>query len=260
MDAEKLTSSTTTPPSRKWPRKNYIMIGVAVVVIITAVVLGVTLSHKNNNPAVIGTAGNDLANLPAGVLSANTRSIYWGDELDLTCPKGEYITTIYGYKYIATLPGLAAQCSGGSKVGDKEIINKLSEDKTQIQSITSTDGSKVLYFYLPYIYETDGDTLSSYHYPAGISFKKLIPATGVPTAPVSDLVGTYGGNSVVKEIKSVNNITGVKIVRGTTQSDPNKAKPCICDTDPTVSACTTPGPTTLKCHTYPRIGVIDVYA
>ena len=254
-----LSPPAPTTPSRKWPIKNYIIIGAAVVVVIVAVVLGVTLSHKNTEdytPSVIGTAGTDF---PSG-LSDAVKPAYWGDSLDLTCPKGEYITDIYGYKYIATMPGLAVKCSGGSSVGDKEILSKLKTSPGDIQSITSNTGSKVLFFYLPYIYEAAG--ITDFHYPAGISFTKLtlpLPSSGyIPTEPVPGLVGTYGGSPDIKEIGSVKLITGLKIDRGTINT--YIGAPCICDQDPHDTKCTSPISTTMYCHSYPRIGKIDVYA
>ena len=176
----------------------------------------------------------------------------------MTCPKGEYITDIYGYKYIATIPGLAVKCSGGSSVGDKEILSKLITSPGDIQSITSKTGSKVLFFYLPYIY--DDDRITNFHYPAGISFTKLtLPSSGyIPTEPVPGLVGTYGGNPDLKEIRSVKLITGLKIDRGTIQT--TSGYPCSCDQIPKGPTCTAPTSTTMYCHSYPRTGKIDVYA
>ena len=261
MEVQKVILSPPAPttPSRKWPIKNYIIIGAAVVVVIVAVVLGVTLSHNNTEdytPSVIGTAGTDF---PSG-LSDAVKPDYWGDSLDLTCPKGEYITDIYGYKYIATMPGLAVKCSGGSRVGDKEILNKLKTSPGDIQSITSNTGSKVLFFYLPYIYDSSG--ITNFHYPAGISFTKLtlpsITSGYIPTEPVPGLVGTYGGSPVLKEIRSGKLITGLKIDRGTIQTI--KGKPCSCDQSPQGQTCNAPTSTTMFCHSYPRTGKIDVYA
>lgn len=157
------------------------------------------------------------------------------------------------------MPGLAVKCSGGSSVGDKEILSKLKTSPGDIQSITSKTGSKVLFFYLPYIYNSSG-IITDFHYPAGISFTKLtLPPNGyIPTEPVTGLVGTYGGNPDLKEIKSGKLITGLKIDRGTIQT--NNGKPCSCDQIPAGSTCTHPELMTMYCHSYPRTGKIDVYA
>ena len=80
----------------------------------------------------------------------------------------------------------------------------------------------------------------------------------IPTEPVPGLVGTYGGNPDLKEIRSVKLITGLKIDRGTIQS--TSGYPCSCDQIPKGPTCTAPTSTTMYCHSYPRTGKIDVYA
>ena len=76
--SDKKVSSTT--------RKYIIGAVAAIVVIIGAVVLGITLSNKTDNyvPTLQASAGT--ARMQG--LDESTQSLYWGDKFDLTCPGG----------------------------------------------------------------------------------------------------------------------------------------------------------------------------
>lgn len=247
--------------------RKYIIGAVAAsVVIIGAVVLGITLSNKTDNymPTLQASAGT--ARMQG--LDESTQSLYWGDKFDLICPGGEYIKTLYGYKYVSEIKGLAALCSGGSKVGDPTILTMVNEQRDMIHSIAS-NGSNTIYFYLVNIY----DIFSAYQSPRGISFFELTPNDN-EAVPINGLIGAYDGSvmwytglindgsAIRQKIKSKNNkpIAGLAVERGTRSY---KGSPCVCAFNPFDDVCQVSANVpmeTMMCYSAPRSGIISVFA
>ena len=236
-------------------RKYIIGAVAAIVVIIGAVVLGITLSNKTDNymPTLQASAGT--ARMQG--LDESTQSLYWGDKFDLTCPGGEYIKTLYGYKYVSEIKGLAALCSGGSKVGDPTILTMVNEQRDMIHSIAS-NGSNTIYFYLVNIYDRD---ITEYQSPRGISFFELTPNDN-EAVPINGLIGAYDGSAIRQKIKSKNNkpIAGLAVERGTRSF---KGAPCVCAFNPDDDVCQVSANVpmeTMMCYSAPKSGIISVFA
>ena len=249
---------SSSPSDKKVSSKTrkYIIGAVAAsVVIIGAVVLGITLSNKTDNymPTLQASAG------PARMqgLDESTQSLYWGDKFDLICPGGEYIKTLYAYKYVSEIKGLAALCSGGSKVGDPTILTMVNEQRDMIHSIAS-NGSNTIYFYLVNIYDRD---ITEYQSPRGISFFELTPNDN-EAVPINGLIGAYDGSAIRQKIKSKNNkpIAGLAVERGTRSF---KGAPCVCAFNPDDDVCKVSANVpmeTMMCYSAPKSGIISVFA
>ena len=163
----------------------------------------------------------------------------------------------YGYKYVSEIKGLAALCSGGSKVGDPTILTMVNEQRDMIHSIAS-NGSNTIYFYLVNIYDRD---ITEYQSPRGISFFELTPNDN-EAVPINGLIGAYDGSAIRQKIKSKNNkpIAGLAVERGTRSF---KGAPCVCAFNPDDDVCKVSANVpmeTMMCYSAPKSGIISVFA
>ena len=181
-------------------------------------------------------------------------SAFTGLTGECMCPSGEYVNELYAYKYSASISSLACKCSGGKLVGDETIIKLVTSDSTSIQTIVSTVGFRLLYFYLLPIYS------SGLYYVGGISVTRISLEQVPPPdqlRPIPNLIGSVYKHPTEQVVTSSVPITGFVYDMGT--DDINAGIPCACDICYVTDACTNPDEAAMYCRASPNISGVRVY-